>query len=292
MIQTFLLSSRLGLLRQPNGQSELNIGVEEAPQVVITSTLQSELDMETTEVTFTIPDGLTQEEYLERFARETQAAAAEMRSKINTTSTPVSVAVGGDHSVSLGHVAALLQTVADPSKTGVLMIDSHADINLLSSSPTGNTHGMWLRPIISSFDHAEIDSIIPTKIAQQNLKYIGNLDLDPAEREFVETQGITRFSVEEMRARKADVLKELEAWISSLQHLHLSIDVDAFDKSLTPATGIPCENGLLFEDVAEVLQLVKNLPQWSLDIVEVNPRKDGAEKTIAFAQKLLRTLLT
>jgi arginase family enzyme len=44
--------------------------------------------------------------------------------------------------------------------------------------------------------------------------------------------------------------------------------------------------------VAEVIALVKQSPQWSADLVEVNPQKAGAAQTIQFAQDFLRTLLT
>jgi len=45
--------------------------------------------------------------------------------------------------------------------------------------------------------------------------------------------------------------------MKSLNHVHLSVDVDGFDQSLTPATGIPCQAGLLSEDVAEIIALIK-----------------------------------
>jgi arginase len=233
-------------------------------------------------------------DYLPAFARETVQFRDKMASvlRVSPEHRPTSIAVGGDHSVSLAHVAALLRTVAPPAKTGIIMFDSHADINLVKTSPTGNVHGMWLRPIIDQFDHAEIDQIVTAKISPQHLVYVGNQNLDTAERMYIEEQGIKVFSAKYLRENKPFAVEWLTNWMKNLHHIHLSVDVDGFDKSLTPATGIPCLDGLLAADVAEVIALVKQSPQWSADLVEVNPQKAGAAQTIQFAQDFLRTLLT
>lgn len=294
MTLTFLLSSRLGLLHQPQGQSELNVGVEDAPRTIVTPQLIEELQLQPLELRYTSPDQIVVSDYLHAFSRESTAFRDRIAAvlKASTERQPTSIAVGGDHSVSLAHIAALLQTVAPPTKTGIVMFDSHADMNLVKTSPTGNVHGMWLRPLISQFDEPEMDHVVAQKITPKNLVYVGNQDLDPAEREFIEQQGIKVFSVEYLRENKDAALAWFTKWLGQLQHLHLSIDVDGFDKSLTPATGIPCQKGLLIEDVTELISQVKQFKQWSADIVEVNPRKAGAEKTVQFSQDLLRRLLT
>jgi len=294
MTPTFLLSSRLGLLHQPQGQTELNVGVEEGPEAVITPQLAEELGLTTHHCRFSSPDKIQAEDYYSVFSRETQACAHSIASvlRVSPKHRPTSIVVGGDHSVSLAHLSALLSTVALPHKTGILMLDSHADINLVKTSPTGNIHGMWLRPVVDNFDQLELDSLVSQKVLTKNLVYIGNQDLDPAEREFIKAQGIQTFSVSYLRENKDEVVAWLRNWFGTLNHLHLSIDVDGFDQSLAPATGIPSLDGLLREDVTELFAEVQQRPQWSLDLVEVNPQKSGALKTIEFTQSLLRELLS
>ena len=47
--------------------------------------------------------------------------------------------LGGDHSMSLGSVAAALDR---PLRTGVIWVDAHGDFNTPHTTPSGNVHGM------------------------------------------------------------------------------------------------------------------------------------------------------
>lgn len=298
MLPTFLLSSRLGLRSQPQGQRELNVGVEDGPTAVVTPELVAELELAPQTFRFPLPDQLTLDEYYQRFAAETAVVAQLVARGVTTAAgtppagRPRSLMVGGDHSTSLAHLVGLLAAGIPAAGTGILMLDSHADLNLVATSPTGNLHGMWLRPLVSHFDQPLIDQLVPTKLDPRHLRYMGNLDLDPAEQTWFAEQAISHWPVARLRSGSQTDLTELATWLRGLAHLHLSIDVDGFDRTLTPATGIPCPAGLLLADVAPVLALVRQLPSWSLDLVELNPRKPGAATTIHFAQQLLRQVLT
>lgn len=271
----------------------LNLGVEAGPMALLDDQLAAALELQPHLFTFSEPSQPNRDEYLRVFAQQTADYAAQMTDILSDHHTLplVSVALGGDHSVSLAHVAALFKSGIQSQRTGILMIDSHADINSVGSSPTGNAHGMWLRPIISRFDLPGIDALVPQKVTPTNLRYIGNLDLDPAEAEYIHQQGISTTSVDQLRQHKTEVLQSLTEWFGSLDHLHVSIDIDAFDKSIAPATGIPCPAGLLESDVSELFSAIQRLPHWSLDLVEVNPQKTGATETIELARKILTMLI-
>ncbi len=77
----------------------------------------------------------------------------------------------------------------------------------------------------------------------------------------------------------------------SVKHLHVSIDIDAFDKSIAPATGIPAQNGLFKKEVFPLLELIKTAKNLSIDLVELNPLKEGAGRTISLAREILRKFL-
>ena len=51
----------------------------------------------------------------------------------------LALTLGGDHSVGLGSLAGSLDHCED---TVVFWVDAHADINTMSSSSSGNMHGM------------------------------------------------------------------------------------------------------------------------------------------------------
>jgi arginase len=293
MPSTYLISSQLGLLHLPQGKTERNVGVEEAPQAIVTPELAEELKLQTHAFSYSLPEHVSPDDYYQVFAQE----AVRSRDQIieYTAEWPAhslkSIAVGGDHSVALAHVAALLQSVANPEDLGIVMMDSHADLNLRSTSPAGNIHGMWMRPIVDHFDVPELDALIPHKLPVENIMYVGNLDRDPAEKEYFDHHNIPVFSVEFLRQMPKEAVHLFSEWCSEFSHLHLSIDIDSFDGSIAPATGIPCPAGYLVEDIRPLLEEVKKLSSWSLDLVEVNPRKAGAEQTVTLAQDLLRFLV-
>ena len=293
MPSTYLISSQLGLLHLPQGKAERNVGVEEGPQAVVTPALAEELQLQTHVFTYSLPEDVPPEDYHQVFAKEAARSKDQIIDFTTQWSTHSlkSIVIGGDHSVALAHVAALLQSVAHPEDLGIVMMDSHADVNLRSTSPTGNIHGMWMRPVVDHFDVPELDALIPNKLPVENIMYVGNLDRDPAEKEYFDHYNIPVFSVEFLRQMPKEAAHLFSVWCSELSHLHLSIDIDGFDGSVAPATGIPCPAGFLLEDITPLFEEVKKLSSWSLDLVEVNPRKAGAEQTVALAQEVLRFLV-
>ncbi|EDW78569.2 uncharacterized protein Dwil_GK16510 [Drosophila willistoni] len=72
------------------------------------------------------------------------------------------LAIGGDHAIGFGSVAGHLQHTPNLS---LVWIDAHADINLHSTSQSGNIHGMpvsfLLEQLRSTWQHAELDEIAP-----------------------------------------------------------------------------------------------------------------------------------
>ena len=62
----------------------------------------------------------------------------------------IAVTLGGDHSIALGTVAGHL--ACDPNCV-VVWVDAHADINTLSSSESGNMHGM---PLSFNIQHLQV----------------------------------------------------------------------------------------------------------------------------------------
>lgn len=174
---------------------------------------------------------------------------------------------------------------------GVIYFDSHGDINLAKDSPTGNFHGMHLRPLFDEFDVQEINNLVPVKILTSNLLYIGNLDLDSGEKEFLSLNNIRNITGNDLETRQARSLDEINSFVSRQDHLYVSFDIDCMDKTEAPATGIPAEHGLHLKNILPVLELIKSHPSFSFDLCEVNPKKEGAGKTIKLAQKILKLVL-
>jgi arginase len=280
--------SRLGLIHPPKGESNPDIGVENGSDSVLSQEfIQQFPHYEEITFEFTPPERVSLENYYQVLATEYQNFAAQIKEKLNTSK--LLVTVGGDHSIALGSIAAILH-IFNPATTGVIMIDSHGDIHQPSTSPSGNFHGMWLRPIIDTFEVEKIDNLIPQKLPPQNLFYIGNLDIEKEEREFMIEHQIDTFAQTQIGNLK--FFEYLKNFIKTREHIHISFDIDVFNHSFAPATGMMIEHGLTPNDIFPILGVLKKAQSLSIDVVEVNPTLEGHEKTIQLAQKILTQLFS
>lgn len=76
-----------------------------------------------------------------------------------------------------------------------------------------------------------------------------------------------------------------------IEHIHFSIDVDGIDKKYAPGTGMPCIEGIEPMAINSFLNALPGVKTGSLDLVEVNPKKDRNGTTIALAQELIRRFI-
>jgi len=281
------VESRLGLIQAPNGETNLNIGVENAPEYILTKEFINQFpNIEEITFQFTAPEKVKIQNYYDALTNEYTQLINEIIKNLNKDK--ILITVGGDHSISLGSVAAILK-IYDPLTTGMIMIDSHADIHQASTSPSGNFHGMWVRPIVDKFEIESIDKLVEQKLPTSNLFYIGNLDTEPEEQNYMQNEVIEIFS--KIQIKKQNFINKLENSILTMEHIHVSIDIDVFSHEFAPATGMMIKNGLSPDDIFPILSKLKNCKSLSIDLVEVNPKMDGSKQTIKLAQAILRELI-
>lgn len=280
-------NSRLGLINPPNGETNPNVGVETAPATILsTNFLQNFPNSTQVPFSFTAPEAVAPQKYLVTVAEDSKQLVDQISKQFTAADTLVTI--GGDHSISLTSLATIAQ-VYNPSRTGVIMIDSHTDIHQPSTSPSGNFHGMWLRPVMDQFENKAINDLIPKKLLPKNLIFIGNLDIEPAEKKFLKEHNVQTYNRNQLISGK--FTKNLDQFLNNIDHLHLSIDIDAFSHTFAPATGMHIANGLEPLDVFPVLEILKDVDSLSVDLVEVNPVKKCNEKTVKLAQELLLRVL-
>lgn len=281
------LRSRLGMIHAPYRQDALNIGVENGGDAILTENFLSHFSDSTVDAfEFSKPEDIDKSAYFTILAKELDEAQKFILSSLK--SKELLVAVGGDNSISFPTLTATLEK-ANPAKVGYIRIDSHPDMNSIESSPTGNFHGMWMRPFVNGFEDMKIAGLVKKRVGAEQLFFLGNLDIDPGEQEYFDS-GAIAFFPESIAENKQEMLAKLDQFLTDYPSVYLGIDIDGFDGSIAPATGIPASKGLFLEDVEEVFEKVKS-HLISVDMVEVNPQKDGAEQTIALAQKILLSLL-
>ena len=277
------LRSRLGMINLPHRMEEFNVGVEEGGDSILSNDFLLKFQRPVVDsMTFPMPDDIERKKYFETLVESLQKATDLIEETLQDDE--MQVVVGGDHSVAFSSLVALLRRLHSHS-VGYIQIDSHPDINTVATSPTGNFHGMWMRPFIGGFDNEQINQLLPHVLKPEQILYVGNLDKDPEEQELIEGKKIQTISVDALRDGSAQ--ENINKFFESFEHIHLDIDIDGFDRTVAPATGIPAKNGLLYKDVEPILELFRRKEGRSMDLVEVNPQKEKGEKTIKLAQKLI-----
>jgi len=84
----------------------------------------------------------------------------------------------------------------------------------------------------------------------------------------------------------------LDRFRRTVDHVHVSFDLDSVDPSLTPGVGTPVSGGLTFREAHLAMEiLAESNMVGSLDVAEVNPILDVRNATAQFAVEIVASLL-
>ncbi len=197
--------------------------------------------------------------------------------------------LGGDHSISIGTVAA----VACCQPVGVIWVDAHGDINTPHTTPSGNIHGMALACLLGAgpADLTDIGGPGP-RLTPAQVAMIGVRDLDPGEREALSRYSIAVYTMREVdELGIGEVTRRVLARFAGLERLHVSFDLDSLDPAIAPGVGTPVPGGLSFREAHLLMEILADSGRvWSADVVEVNPILDERNRTAEAAVDLVCSL--
>jgi len=177
--------------------------------------------------------------------------------------------VGGEHSISIGAIRATAHYFGDVT---VVQLDAHADLR-------------------DEYEGTPYNHACALYEAQQttNLIQVGIRSMDKLEAQRVDPE----------RMFYAHELESDEYWIDKAIDLmgdkvYITIDLDAFDPSLVPATGTPEPGGLLWYETLHFLQrIITEKTMVGFDIVELCPNGDSGSQASSFlAAKLYYKILS
>lgn len=174
---------------------------------------------------------------------------------------------GGEHSVSIGIIDAYLDKYPNLS---VLQLDAHAD---LRKDYLG-----------TPFNHA---CALHRASQKANLVQVGIRSMDISELEYQNKSKC--FFAEDISGKTEWMQKSIDLLGDEV---YLTIDLDAFDSSIMPATGTPEPGGLFWNPTIEYLKMVfKQKNVVGFDIVELAPI-EGIKAPNFLAAKLYYKLLS
>ncbi len=211
--------------------------------------------------------------------------------------------LGGDHSIAIGTLSGLAleqhrraKTKPEgPPKLGVIWFDAHGDINRPDTSPSGNIHGMPVSCLLGQGPAALTDISYPgAKLDPGRFCQIGLRDIDATERRLLKESGIRTYTMADIDRRgMATIVEEaLEYALDGSDMLHCSFDIDSVDPRVAPGTGTPKLGGLTYREAHLGLEIIAETKRLSsMEMVEVNPALDDANKTAELAVGLIASAL-
>lgn len=201
--------------------------------------------------------------------------------------------IGGDHSIAAG---SLLGAQSCLKNIGVIWMDAHGDFNTEHTTMSGNLHGMSLAAAtgtgmraMTRFKAEDVDFINPEKVV-----IIGARDLDPEEAELLKKSRVTVFTMEDidMYGLRSIMQKAIEIVEDGTEGVHLSFDLDVVTPSDAPGVGTPVKGGITYREAHLAAEMLSGRPKLrSIELVELNPILDNANKTGELAVSLLCSVL-
>ncbi|MEK7569745.1 MAG: agmatinase [Patescibacteria group bacterium] len=173
--------------------------------------------------------------------------------------------LGGEHTVSLGHLDALVE-MHDPKSVTILDIDAHCDLRDDDSdyndvSPSRLAHSTVMRR--ASELGYPIAQVGVRTYSQEEHEYFSN-----------PKNNITVFEWGNKEKKEKTPVDEILKAIRT-KDVYLSIDVDGFDPAHMPGTGTPVLGGIGWWYGIELLEkVVTSCNLLGADIVEVSPQED------------------
>ena len=181
--------------------------------------------------------------------------------------------MGGDHAIAAGSIAGMAARARELGRPlFVLWIDAHPDFHTLTTTTSGNLHGVPMAYATGLPGFIGFPQLV-APVQASNVGMIGIRSVDQAERQAMRSAGIAFEGTFDLDAFLARV-------VAADGLLHVSFDADALDPADAPGVGSPVPGGLRLPDAMRIMAtLHASRRVSSVDFVELNPRLDTDGRT-------------
>jgi arginase len=168
-------------------------------------------------------------------------------------------------------------------------------MNTPESSPSGNVHGMPLACIIGigPQELTELGGYAP-KVDPGSVAIVGLRSIDDIERQNVRGAGVHAFTMRDIdeRGLRSVIQESIEHACRGTAGFHLSFDMDVVDPDEAPGVGTPVRGGITYREAHLAMEIVCDSGLMaSMEVVEVNPVIDEANRTALLAVELVMSAL-
>ena len=225
---------------------------------------------------------------LRAIADLSNSLSSNIRSSIAEGYFPITL--GGNCNTCLGTLAGF-----DEPKPGIIWFDAHGDYNTPEISPSGFFDGMCLAIATGQCYQdllEQIDNMIP--IQESNTLHVGVRDLDPEERELLESTKVQVVNAATMKKEgiSKSLLPSLKKLQLQVQEVYLHIDIDVLDPQEAPGVDYPTPNGLSLSELEQAIEVIgEQLQIKAVNLTAYNPEHDKNDQTIKSAFRLINTII-
>jgi len=217
---------------------------------------------------------------------------ARLENSLRTEAVPV--VLGGDHSISIPSVSAVIHS--NPSASvGLIWVDAHPDLETPGEDSTNDLNAMSAAHLLGLEvgELRTLSGLAPT-VRPELLIYIGLRDVVSQERQIIHDMSITTYTMSDIeRLGIVRVCGEAFAVMSERTDAFvLSCDIDAIDPMVAPGVDYPEPGGLTFREAMVIMEFGSQAQKLALfELVEANPTKDCNESTSKVAVRLLHRMI-
>ena len=228
--------------------------------------------------------------YLDEILKTSSTLAGMVEFVLDKNNFPL--CIGGDHSMALGTIAGISSYCKKNNlKLGVIWIDAHTDMNTDKTTPSGNIHGM---PLAASLGLGNKDLInlcgFSPKLQPENCAIVGIRSIDEEEKKNIKKLKIpvyTMTEIDKMGIHRI-INKILKQFGKTVDHIHVSFDVDSVDPTVAPGVGTPVPGGLSYREAHLLMESIAECGcMSSLEVAEINPILDHQNKSAEFTAELI-----
>jgi arginase len=241
-----------------------------------------------------LPAGSEHARYLPQIAATCQRLATIVEKSVTAGRLPV--VLGGDHSIAVGTITGVSRAYRrKKQRVGLIWIDAHADMNTPETSPSGNVHGMPLACCVG-IGPRELTNLggYSPKVAPRNVALVGVREVDQLEAPHVRDSGVRAFTMRHIdeRGLRAVMDEAIDIATDGTAGFHLSLDMDYVDPGEAPGVGTPVRGGGTYREAHLAMEMLCDSGKMlSMEVVEVNPVMDVANRTASLAVELIMSAL-
>jgi arginase len=132
------------------------------------------------------------------------------------------------------------------------------------------------------------------KVDPSNVALVGVREVDQLEKPHVKNSGVRAFTMRDIDERGLRAIMEEAIQIASAGTggFHVSLDMDAVDPREAPGVGTPVRGGITYREAHLAMEILCDSGNMtSMDVVEVNPVIDEANRTAILAVELVMSAM-